>query len=210
MASKNEGKGLKSWRGIFLAISLAIISSGIVPAFIGFLTKVYEIERSEEPVSHLNLKTTSLIYNSMLEIQREVGSASVVLLKAHNSGSPIPNKSTVVAEVIDSNKTSPVFNLWQSQPLDRHYVTVLEDLLMSRRIVIETEQIDETSILKNTYLSAEIKKSDIRYLGADEDNIYYLSVSFTEEKDFDPKYETVTRAGLERIKGYMREMRAFE
>ena len=210
MVSKKENKGLKSWKAIFLAISLAIISSGIVPAFIGFLTKVYEIEKSAEPVSHLNLKTTALIYNSMVEMQTSVGADSVVLLKAHNSGSPIPNKSTIVAEVFDANETSSIFNLWQSQPLDRHYVTLLEDLLASRRTKIITEGIEGSSILKNIYLSSEIVQSDIHYLGADEDNIYYLSIGFTSDINFDPKYETVTRAATERIKGYMRDMGAFK
>ena len=210
MVSKKEDKGLKSWKAIFLAISLAIISSGIVPAFIGFLTKVYEIEKSAEPVSHVNLRTTSLIYNSMVEMESSVGADSVVLLKAHNSGSPIPNKSTIVAEVFADNKTSSVFDRWQSQTLYTHYVTLLEDLLASKRTSVVTEEIEGSSILKNIYLSSEIIKSDIRYLGADEDNIYYLSIGFTEDTDFDPKYETLTRAGTERIKGYMRDMGAFK
>lgn len=146
----------------------------------------------------------------MVEMESSVEADSVVLLKAHNSGSPIPNKSSIVAEVFDDNKTSSVFDLWQSQPLDRHYVTLLEDLLASKRTSVITEEIEGTSILKNIYLSSEIIKSDIRYLGADEDNIYYLSIGFTEDADFDPKYETLTRAGTERIKGYMRDMGAFK
>lgn len=190
--------------GPVMAIVLAIIAGGIIPALFGFFGKVYD--NRAHPTSHFNLKTASEIYNVMVDLQNASGAPKVLLLKAHDSGGPIPNKSSVVAEV-RTGEVAPVFADWQAQPLDMAYIKMLEELIASKKKLLVPEDMDE-GILKNVYVSSGFVLSDIRYIGGGKDRIYYLSIPFREDPKLGPVYENEVRVAVEKIKKLLRSVGA--
>lgn len=191
----------------FLAIILAIIAGGIIPASFGLITKIYET-KSKQPVAIHNLRSAASIYSELYDLKRDVTADHISLLRAHDSGGPIPNKSSVVAEVL-SDDISQTFNDWQSQPLDMSYLKLLEQVVDSKRITLITEELDE-SILKDVYVSRKIVQSDTRYLGANQDSIYYLIISFKNYKLIDSAYLDNVRSGCEKIRTILQEAKAIK
>lgn len=180
-----------------MAITLAIIAGGIIPAAFGLLTKIYEIKH-KQPEAISNLTSAAQIYDSLFQLKEKVGAIKIILLRAHDTGGPIPNKSTVVAEVFNEPLKGS-FSNWQSQPLDIHYIKMLEELVSSKRLILDTEEL-EMGILKNAYLAEKIEVSDIRYVGANKDSIYYVSILFDSHQEFTAQYQDVVRAEIEKIR----------
>jgi hypothetical protein len=184
-------------KGPFMAIVLAVIAGGLIPATFGFLTKVYEI-KNKEPEAVSNLTSAAQIYDSLFLLKEKVGAAKIILLRAHDTGGPIPNKSTVVAEVFNEPLKGSFAN-WQSQPLDIHYIKILEDLVAQKRIVLNKDDIEQ-GILKNSYGAEKIIISDMRYIGANKDSIYYISILFTESYSESDEYQDFVRSEVEKIR----------
>lgn len=184
-------------KGPFMAILLAMIAGGLIPAGFGFLTKVYEL-KSKEPLAVSNLTSAAQIYDSLFLLKENVGAAKIILLRAHDTGGPIPNKSTVVAEVFNEPLKGS-FSNWQSQPLDIHYIKILEDLVLQKRVVLKKDDIQQ-GILKNSYGAEKIVFSDMRYVGANKDSIYYISILFTEDFIESDEYQDFVRAEVEKVR----------
>lgn len=197
----------KKEHGVFLTIVLAVLAGGIIPAIFTLGTKIYE-NSYIPPKAVDNLKNVGEIYNELFELKKNSGSNRIILLRAHDSGGPIPNKSSTVAEVLDEDMEK-LFSNWQSQPLDMGYIRLLEQLVDSKRVVLTTEELED-SLLKDVYLSREIIKSDVRYLGANKDSIYYISLGFKSDRIFDPKYMDDVRSSVQKIKEILNKAEVFK
>jgi hypothetical protein len=189
----------------FVAIILAIIAGGIIPASFGLLTKIYET-KAKQPVAVHNLRSAASIYSELYDLKKEVLADHISLLRAHDSGGPIPNKSSIVAEVLGDD-IDQIFNDWQSQPLDMDYLKLLEQVVDSKKITLITDELEE-SILKDAHASRGIIQSDMRYLGANQDSIYYLIISFKDHRLIDSSYLDNVRSSCEKVRAILQEAKA--
>ena len=188
-----------------MAIILAVIAGGLIPALFGFFTKVYEI-RSIQPAAVNNLKSAAQIYTLLFNIKKNIGADRILVFRAHDSGGPIPNKSSIVAEVF-ADSLDGIFGEWQSQPLDIDYIRLLEELIDKKRIIKDVSMLEE-SILKDSYVFRGTHFADLRYLGANKDSLYYVSFEFSKEKPFDSIYSDLVRSGCEKLKTILKSSSA--
>ena len=165
---------------------------------------------------HNNLAEASLLYSDLFEWMPKLGTVKIVLLRAHDSGTPIPTKSSVVAEVM-TDQARPVMNEWSAQKLDGPYIEMLKQLAMTGRIINVTSEMDHGA-LKTVYQARGVDLTDVHLIGATEDELWYVSIVFQDiPDDFDsttqrmgPGYEDAVRVGLGKIRNRLRAMGAIK
>lgn len=189
----------------WLPLFLALIAGGLVDdAFTTFFyffeqnnTPEYEQPSAKIPSSYIYLHTIGDIYNDMNYLKHSINSQKILIIKSHNSGSPIFNKSTIIAETF--NEKYNVHLDWQSRPLDQEYIQMLQNLVVNHKLLINTDEISD-SMLRDVYLANGVMYSDIRLIGGNNTEIYFMSIHLGEKERNVLNYENTVNSGISKIR----------
>jgi hypothetical protein len=178
--SKDSSK--KPW----LIIIIAVISAAL-PSSISFLTKAYEIEKNTQKMKQNTLMSFNdmrTIYRYISELYSLVNADKILILRSHDSGSVpnplIPLYSSIIYEYsLDGKFTAED---WQTQSLDKDYISMLTEVYQNKKVSLVTKDMDE-SILKDRFITNGIIHSDVYYLYDDSKFFYYLTITSSKERD---------------------------
>lgn len=130
------------------------------------------------------IKKVVAIFDTMHRILEETPVERFLVLKAHNGGGIIKPSGDLYVTVLYEDYTHPFSSIkadYQRVEVDKEYAKMLLDLLSSKKIVLQTEEL-ENGLLKTVYQNYGIKEGIIHYLGQDKKSVYFSSAGSSKEK----------------------------
>jgi len=164
----------------WLAIALALIAACGTPLVV-FTTQLYE-SKVQSTLGDGNIKTnleaTGKLYSDLFVLCSKTEGSRALLLRAHDSGTVIPSRSTIIAEV--SMQSNKALDGWFSQTLDAAYINLLSDVIQQGSIFTVVDDMPD-SILRDVNMSLGTNRFYMVHLGVSQGEIYYLSLHWDDE-----------------------------
>lgn len=142
------------------------------------------------------------IYETLNEILHATGAERALVLSTQNGGGipqvGKPLYSSVLYEVRANTSISPVKNTWQKQLVDRQYTMMLLDVHRHGKLFIDTDLMEE-GLLKDVYTSQQIHSAFIFSIGVSKDRFYYLSLSYSKDKQETAELRNAARVAVSKL-----------
>ncbi|MGH1438248.1 MAG: hypothetical protein ACRBG0_27695 [Lewinella sp.] len=146
---------------------------------------------------------TELHYN-LDYILSETGAERALILKSENGGGKPRLDAHLYSSIIHEafNGLPSIKDKWQRQRIDADYSKLLSELTNRKIYTIFTKDLEDKSILKDNYISAEIKMSRVIELYEDEKKYIYMSLNYLEipSEEERPSEMDVIRAAVTNLK----------
>lgn len=128
----------------------------------------------------------SRLKDLLFNLQYSVDASRVVLMKSHNGGGPIKvfeHTYTSVIHEAPRDRKDRVKELWQQRPIDLDYAQLLAMIDQERDVHLATEDLPDSSDLKELYVSTGTTHSRIYKIGKTGFGMVYLSVNFDSDHE---------------------------
>lgn len=161
-----------------------LLSGGVAVALVGILSKYLERRWDKKnavvKTSARVIKTIASVYQSMQKALVDTDIERVVILKAENGGGkPKVGAHIYISAIMEVHSiNNSILDNYQRLRADSSYVEILSDLISKGKVVIDPTSVDE-SLLKTIYQAEKITYSEIYYLHATEEAIFYCSFATT-------------------------------
>lgn len=158
-----------------------------------------ELENKKIELEHVNIKfdvVTNLlrfsqyqkIYDSVIDLMEMSSVDRALIFIAVNGKTELSNVSCIFQKYKNDDSKIDAVNLYKKLRVDKHYTNLLYKLETERKILIETSNLENDSLIKDIYNNEGVKWSLWNFIGRisiDEKNdlISYCSFSkFSDEK----------------------------
>ena len=167
-----------------------LLSGGVAVAIVGIISKYLEhrwnSKAAKPKASTTVIKTVASIYQSMQKVLMSSNVERILILKVENGGGKPKVGAHIYASAIMEVQKDPritVLDNYQRLRADAGYVELLADLLTKEHVIINVSELPDC-LLKTIYKAENIKYSEVYYLHATDEAIYYCSFATSQDEQF--------------------------
>lgn len=174
-------------------------------------TKIWLEKRKQKKLNQVPrvIARVNRIHHELSLLRHRLKAQRAVILRAENGGQ-IPQvghdlHSSVVYEDYGDNY-EPVFEAWKEQRMDQNYVRLLARVITQGQVRVVTEDLEDGSILKDEYLAHNTVQSIVSTIATKQNEFYYLSVTFSDDREIDHDTRDRIRVSISRLKKLIQDV----